>query len=161
MGLGLSTELSPDTAAVKALVPRALFCSHTGPGLRGPGIFSLCTRQVHGKEPSSPSPQFADLVCLCKVPGEKRWRSRKRQALAGEPDAGSLACSCHSSQLPWNLSGSSASSLLPPEKVHNSKVTRGHFAQAWTASLGCYTAPLPPPGTFSKLHPFCTKLFAE
>lgn len=93
VALGPSTELSPDTAAVQALVPRALFCSHTGPGLRGPGTFSFCTQQVHTERSlPPPSPQFANLlVYLCKVPGEKRWRRGKRQALAGEPDAGSLS----------------------------------------------------------------------
>lgn len=58
-GFGPSAELSLETAAVKSLVPRALFCSHTGPGLRGPGIFSLCTRQSTER---SLSPQVLSLL---------------------------------------------------------------------------------------------------
>lgn len=50
--------------------------------------------------------------------------------------------------------------LTPTRESTQQQSHPGHFAQ-WKASLGCYTAPLPPPGTFSKLHPFCTKLFAE
>lgn len=62
-----------------------------------------------------------------------------------------LAFSCHSSQPFWNLSGSSAASVLPPEKTHNSRVTRCHFTQAWKPSLGFYTDSLPPPGDIQQV----------
>lgn len=160
VGLG-ETEYraEPQFCPSECLIPHALFCSQAGPGLGGLGTFSLCTQK------GALLPQGHSLlttwIVSCKVPGGRRWGRRKRQALAGEPHAGVLAHPCLSSQLLWYLSGPSASSLFPPEKAHNNQVTSAILPRPGRLHWDSTQFPCPRLVTFSNLHPFYTRLFAE
>lgn len=57
--------------------------------------------------------------------------------------------------------GSSASSLLPPEGTHNNHVTGAISPRPEKLHWDSARLPCSPMVTFSKLHLFCTKLFAE
>lgn len=98
----------------------------------------------------------------CKVPGERRWRSRKRQAVAGESDAGGF----------WHFPATQANrsgifqDLLPLPYSHQRKHTIAESPGAILPRPGSLhwdstRIPCPRLVTFSKSHPFFTKLFAE
>ena len=106
--------------------PRALLCSHTGPGLRGPGTPSL---HVAAPPPSLHHPDAWFIPC--KVPGEDGEAGRGRHC-PGCQALGALASPCGSSQHP-----------LPVPTPHQRKHTSEGIPQR---------AP-PPPVTFSPSHP--------
>lgn len=146
----LSTELNPSS------VPRSLV-------LYSAAMLAWALRSPHTSLSTQKGVLFSQVysVLTCKVPGERRCRSRKRQALAGEPGTGGFSISLPLKPTVLVSVGSSASSLLPPERTHNNHVTSAISPRLEQLHWDSTRLPCPRMVTFSKLHSFCAKLFAE
>lgn len=119
-------------------------------------------QKQHQRDPLHPSPScrlpgLSPVGCPWEMGGRKGAGTHRAARCWGS--GGGVPC--HSSQLSRHLWASAASSLRPPENIHNNKVTGAILPRPKRLHWDSAQRPCPRLVTFSMSRPFCTKLLAE